>query len=359
MSLDTENVDIDQILRLKELVSDVNTKQKIHHKHIYIANVTLFIVIQVHDRAFYLEHLLQSLERAKGVSKCMIIFSHDYFDNDTAAIVQNTYFTKYMQIFYPYNIQMHPNVFPGQDFKFCSKSMLNCEANVKRRDADKAQLKHRWWWTVSTVFDKLKATRDYDGNFIFLEEDQYVTEDIIFIVKLAEKMLPQIFPNFDVIALGPRRPKIRDYHSNDTRLDIEPWGFNENIAVTFNRSFWNRIKKLGNYFCSFNDYSWSNSLTHISKYADEGKFLVAAVKSARVFRFEICQYSDDTYCHEVEKVIGVQKFVKKVKKYLYPPSVSYAVYDKVKPRIKILGGWEDVRDYELCMFYTSKIQTDL
>lgn len=358
MSPDIDDIDVDHILRLKEYLEKINEEEEIHHKDKYIVNVTtLIIVIQVHDRSFYLEHLLKSLENVKGISKCMIIFSHDYFHNETSAIIQNTYFTKYMEIYYPYSIQMHPRVFPGQDVKFCSKNMINCEVNLKYRDGEKTQLKHHWWWTVSIVFDKLEAIKNYNGNILFLEEDQYVAKDLVFVIKLIEKTLTNIFPKWDMISLGPRFPKIRDYHINEIRLDIEPWGLNENIAVVFNRTFWKKLKKLDDYFCRFNDYSWSNSLAFASNYMINKKIFVASVKSARVFRFEKCEYSNDTYCHDVEKVIGVQNFAKQLNRFLYPLTVSYTIYNSLKiPRLKVLGGWRDVRDYELCMFYTSEIK---
>lgn len=36
---------------------------------------------------------------------------------------------------------------------------------------------------MNTIFDKLNATKNHNGPFIFLEEDHYVSPDLLFILK--------------------------------------------------------------------------------------------------------------------------------------------------------------------------------
>lgn len=52
------------------------------------------IVIQVHDRVFYLKYLIASLADVKGISKALIIFSHDVFNEEMNIIVQKIKFCK-------------------------------------------------------------------------------------------------------------------------------------------------------------------------------------------------------------------------------------------------------------------------
>lgn len=49
---------------------------------------TLVIVVQVHNRADYLKHLVDSLRKAKNIEHSLLIFSHDYFAEDMNKIVR-------------------------------------------------------------------------------------------------------------------------------------------------------------------------------------------------------------------------------------------------------------------------------
>lgn len=97
------------------------------------------------------------------------------------------------------------------------------------REAKFTQTKHHWWWKANQVFDQLKATRRHDGelppeaggqpllliNFssqssltfftgmvLFLEEDHYVSEDFLPVLKLIDSERTSKYPNCDIICLG-------------------------------------------------------------------------------------------------------------------------------------------------------------
>lgn len=90
-----------------------------------------------------------SLAQAHDISRVLLIFSHDYYDEDINDLVQTIDFCKVMQvsfkrllyvfppfyathfhiicfqfqIFYPYSIQTHPNEFPGIDPNDCPRDI--------------------------------------------------------------------------------------------------------------------------------------------------------------------------------------------------------------------------------------------
>lgn len=78
---------------------------------------------QVHTRINYLRHLIVSLAQARDISKTLLIFSHDYYDDDINDLVQQIDFCKVLQIFYPYSIQTHPDEYPGVDPNDCPRNM--------------------------------------------------------------------------------------------------------------------------------------------------------------------------------------------------------------------------------------------
>lgn len=77
----------------------------------------------MHKRLSYLRHLIVSLAQAREISKAMLIFSHDVYDEEINELVQRVDFCKVMQIYYPYSIQTHPQEYPGEDANDCPRNM--------------------------------------------------------------------------------------------------------------------------------------------------------------------------------------------------------------------------------------------
>lgn len=59
-----------------------------------------YILLQVHTRILYLRHLIVSLAQARDISKVLLIFSHDYYDEDINDLVKSIDFCKVMQVIY-------------------------------------------------------------------------------------------------------------------------------------------------------------------------------------------------------------------------------------------------------------------
>lgn len=59
---------------------------------------SLIISFQVHKRIKYLRHLIVSLAQATGISRTLLVFSHDFYDEEINELVQSIDFCKVMQV---------------------------------------------------------------------------------------------------------------------------------------------------------------------------------------------------------------------------------------------------------------------
>lgn len=75
----------------------------------------------------YLRKLIESLSASSNISEVLLIFSHDYFDDDINEEISSINFCKYMQIFYPFSIQIHVDEFPGQSSDDCTNNLTQNE----------------------------------------------------------------------------------------------------------------------------------------------------------------------------------------------------------------------------------------
>lgn len=119
---------------IQEFIKKHNQEQKILNLDQYGAleqNASV-IVVQVHDRLNYLRIVIDSLAKAKGIERALVIFTHDIYDEAINQIVQNIKFCKVLQIFYPYSVQTHPNEFPGLDPNDCVGSVNIAKSNNVR-----------------------------------------------------------------------------------------------------------------------------------------------------------------------------------------------------------------------------------
>lgn len=78
-------------------------------------------------RLHYLQYLIRSLKQAKDIDKALLVFSHDFFDENINNVVNSIKFCKFMQIFYPHSIQVYPDMFPGSDPKDCPQNITKDE----------------------------------------------------------------------------------------------------------------------------------------------------------------------------------------------------------------------------------------
>ncbi|KAL1402293.1 hypothetical protein pipiens_006156, partial [Culex pipiens pipiens] len=208
------STNISEILRM---IHRYNELQSVLNEDIFgpLQNDSVIIVVQVHKRITYLRHLIVSLAQAKDISRTLLVFSHDHFDDDINDLVQSIDFCKVMQIFYPFSIQTHPSEFPGADPGDCPRDIKKEQALLRKcnnalhpdlyghyREAKFTQTKHHWWWKANRVFDQLEVTKYHTGLVVFLEEDHYVAEDFLYILELMQQKSNELCQKCNILSLG-------------------------------------------------------------------------------------------------------------------------------------------------------------
>uniref|UniRef100_A0A2A4JH78 Alpha-1,6-mannosyl-glycoprotein 2-beta-N-acetylglucosaminyltransferase n=1 Tax=Heliothis virescens TaxID=7102 RepID=A0A2A4JH78_HELVI len=365
----TERIATKNITEIRRAIQRNNDAQIIYNEDIFgpVQNDTVIIAIQVHTRLTYLRHLIVSLAQAKEIDRTLLIFSHDYYDEEINNLVRSIDFTKVMQIFYPYSIQTHPHEFPGMDPNDCPRDTkfeqavkLECnnamypDLHGHYREAKYTQTKHHWWWKANRIFNQLQCTIGHTGYVLFLEEDHYVAEDFLHVLSLLKSTADKSCPHCEILSLGTYL-KTYQYHVNGDKVEITPWHSSmHNMGFAFNRTVWGHIMAQQSQFCAYDDYNWDYSLLHLSQnMPGREKFKVIVCKGPRVFHIGECGFHHKkSNCNASTVISKVQKLLQNAKPYLFPTRVSATVTaggaKHNKKLVKGNGGWGDIRDQELC-----------
>ncbi|KAK8722825.1 hypothetical protein OTU49_012066, partial [Cherax quadricarinatus] len=120
----------EQILEIQEQIQLRSGNETVLNEELFgpVQPDTIVIAVQVHNRLEYLRHLIVSLAQARDIDSVLLIFSHDYFDEDINQLITTIDFCKVMQIFYPHSLQTHPNSFPGESPGDCPRDTKPEEA---------------------------------------------------------------------------------------------------------------------------------------------------------------------------------------------------------------------------------------
>lgn len=363
------SANISEILRM---IHRYNELQTILNEDIFgpLQNDSVIIVVQVHKRITYLRHLIVSLAQAKDISRTLLVFSHDHFDDDINDLVQSIDFCKVMQIFYPFSIQTHPNEFPGADPGDCPRDIKKEQALLRKcnnalhpdlyghyREAKFTQTKHHWWWKANRVFDQLEVTKYHTGLVVFLEEDHYVAEDFLYILELMQQKSNELCPKCNILSLGTYL-KTFNYYTYNKKVEVTPWvSSKHNMGMAMNRTTWNTITRCARHFCEYDDYNWDWSLQHVSQQCLKQKLHVMVVKGPRVFHIGECGvHHKKSNCESNQVISKVQQVLRVARRsrQLYPKSISLMVASVIK-KTKLRkgnGGWGDQRDHQLCFNIT-------
>lgn len=363
------SANISEILRM---IHRYNELQTVLNEDIFgpLQNDSVIIVVQVHKRITYLRHLIVSLAQAKDISRTLLVFSHDHFDDDINDLVQSIDFCKVMQIFYPFSIQTHPNEFPGADPGDCPRDIKKEQALLRKcnnalhpdlyghyREAKFTQTKHHWWWKSNRVFDQLEVTKYHTGLVVFLEEDHYVAEDFLYILELMQQKSHELCPKCNILSLGTYL-KTFNYYTYNKKVEVTPWiSSKHNMGMAFNRSTWHDITRCARHFCEYDDYNWDWSLQHVSQQCLKQKLHVMVVKGPRVFHIGECGvHHKKSNCESNQVISKVQQVLRVARRsrQLYPKSISLMVASVIK-KTKLRkgnGGWGDQRDHQLCFNMT-------
>ncbi|KAJ9601130.1 hypothetical protein L9F63_000709 [Diploptera punctata] len=202
---------------IRRNIERYNDMQQVLNEEIFgpVQNDSLVIVVQVHTRIIYLRHLIVSLAQARDIETVLLVFSHDYYDEEINELVQSVDFCKVMQIFYPHSIQTHPHEFPGESPEDCPRNIKKEQAKEMKcanylypdlyghyREAKFTQTKHHWWWKANRVFNQLEVTRNHTGKLCTTDEDHYVAEDFIHVLRLMERTCRISCDRCNILSLG-------------------------------------------------------------------------------------------------------------------------------------------------------------
>lgn len=217
---------------IRQLIELVNFEGIVNNAEMYgaLTNDSVIIVVQVHNRITYLRHLVLSLSKVKDISKTLLIFSHDVYDEQINELVQSIDFCKVMQIFYPFSIQTHPNEFPGTDPKDCRRDVNKLQAITQNcqnalypdlyghyREASFTQMKHHWWWKLNRIFDQISLTRYHTGLLLLLEEDYYVAPDFLHILMQLSETSKKHCAHCNIMSLGTYSETINQKNFDQVR----------------------------------------------------------------------------------------------------------------------------------------------
>ncbi|XP_026317399.1 alpha-1,6-mannosyl-glycoprotein 2-beta-N-acetylglucosaminyltransferase-like [Hyposmocoma kahamanoa] len=378
----TEHVTPNNITEIVRLIEKYNDAQTIYNEDIFgpVQEDTIIIAIQVHTRIAYLRHLIVSLAQARDIDKTLLVFSHDYYDEEINSLVKTIDFTKVRAVKLKCNNALHPDV------------------HGHYREAKYTQTKHHWWWKANRIFNQLQCTANHTGLVLFIEEDHYVAEDFIHMLDLLRTTADKNCPKCEILCLGTYLKTFQYHTTSDKRkkqltlsyiqqvkaaneerrrrqqqtqswnfqvypnlysstqkLEITPWHSSmHNMGFGFNRTVWNLIKLNQKQFCAYDDYNWDFSLLHLSQnLPGREKFHVVLSKGPRVFHIGECGiHHKKSNCNPSTVVNKVQRLLKDAKKYMFPARVvSTVTAGGVKQNKKLVkgnGGWGDVRDHDLC-----------
>lgn len=355
---------------IRRSIERYNEAQQVLNEELFgpVQNDSLVIVVQVHTRIVYLRHLIVSLAQARDIDTVLLVFSHDYYDEEINELVQSVDFCKVMQIFYPYSIQTHPKEFPGESPGDCPRNIKKEQAKEMLcnnalypdlyghyREAKFTQTKHHWWWKANRVFNQLEVTRNHTGMVLFLEEDHFVAEDFIHVLRLMERTCRASCDRCNILSLGTYL-KTYNYYGDSKKAEVTPWiSSKHNMGMAFNRSTWQDIRHCAEFFCTYDDYNWDWSLQHISQGCLDHKLYAMVMKGPRVFHIGECGvHHKKANCESTAVISKVQQVLKYASKHLYPNYLTLTVTNTNKKQKlrKGNGGWGDLRDHQLCINMT-------
>ncbi|XP_076058262.1 alpha-1,6-mannosyl-glycoprotein 2-beta-N-acetylglucosaminyltransferase-like isoform X3 [Oratosquilla oratoria] len=312
----------EQIEEIKEQIQLRSGNETILNEELFgpVQQETVVIVVQVHDRLEYLRHLIVSLAQARDIDTVLLIFSHDVFDDEINKLVTTIDFCKVMQIFYPMSLQTHPREFPGEGPNDCTRNMNKEKAAYQGcigdpdlyghyREARFTQTKHHWWWKANKVFDDLWPLKNHTGLVLFLEEDHYVAEDFLHMLKLVYRTMPYACPKCHLITLG-----------------------------TY-------VKNL--------NYN-ADSRKYVSMACLKDKLFTMMLRGPRVFHIGDCGvHHKKKDCSSKIILNKVHRALHSAQRLLFPRQilVAHGTPKKVK-KPKGNGGWGDQRDQALCRSFT-------
>ncbi|KAJ8727806.1 hypothetical protein PYW08_016191 [Mythimna loreyi] len=304
------------------------------------ADVTVLLV-QVHRDVARLRLLILSLRNVRHIHTALLVFSHSYYDAAINKLVSSITFCRVMQIFYPYSLQLYPNKFPGIDPEDCLSSGRNTDCS--KRDGRLTEHKHHWWWKAFFVFNNMDWSENYKGTVIFLEEDNYVLPDLLYMLRYTTRSKVYL-RGIDVMSFG--RPYARDLDYD--LLSVTTWQPPYDKGLAFNKTVWKKIVMVSSYYCMYDDVSWSYSLLNAFGQFRGGHADVVATAAPRVMSTRMFPSGRAAFDHISAWLDDNKMFPSKVRAVMLYGN-NGRVDKALKPPPWGNGGWSDLRDHLLCL----------
>lgn len=374
---DRPTVDYQNLTQIKRVILKINQEQHIYNLNRFglrFTSESVVIVVQIHDRGEYLKLLIESLRNVKNIEKTLLVFSHDVYSHELNRLVQEINFAPVLQIFFPYSLQLHPHSFPGEHPNDCPRNIKKEEALLKKcnnaaypdkyghyREARYCQTKHHWFWKLHHVFDGVNVMKNYQGLVLLLEEDYYVTPDIVTILQMMQNLRQKDCKECKMLAAG-NYDKVQNYGANSGKVEVANWiSSRHNMGMAFTAGLWQEIKRCAQEFCNFDDYNWDWTLQHLSHRCITNQIKVLKMKATRVFHMGDCGvHHKGKNCKPEEKRDAVQQIIDRNKQHLFPNVISIGSYSGIKLRDpKPNGGWGDLRDRQLCISFINNSTSKL
>ena len=354
--------DIDTFRRDVEFL---NRQGYIHNKDKFSVKLTadsIVILVQVHSRAELLEMQIDSFREMRYINETLVIFSHDFFSQDVFDVIAKIDFCPYMQIFYPYPIQVYSKQFPGEDPNDCPRNITEQDAlklkciNAKYpdfyghyREAAMTQMKHHWVWKLQFIFENCSLLRNFEGIVFRIEEDYYLAEDTIYYLRKLDQQSQIQCPECKMYLMGYYSPfDITVYNTGGAVKYLWYLGLGRGMALR--KDFWNLFKNCSETFCRFDDYNWGWSLNYISASCIAGGLKTLKPLGSRVFHLGVCKgLNTKKDCKATDVLQKVHRVLNLNKKDMFPNNVTVTRSVKGKPMPRKYGGWGDIRDQEMCL----------
>ncbi|GAB6028009.1 Alpha-1,6-mannosyl-glycoprotein 2-beta-N-acetylglucosaminyltransferase [Chamberlinius hualienensis] len=346
-------------------ITNINKRQKIYNEDKYgpIQTNTIIIVIQYHIRLQHFIATLKTLENAKYIEETLLVISHDIYDDKINHLVQGIQFARVMQIFYPYSIQFYPNSFPGPDPNDCPRDISKEKAMEIRcnyvenpnsyRQANMSQMKNHWWWKNVFVFDELRVMKNHTGMVMLLEEDYYVTPDIIHVLKLITELQPKHCPQCNFIYMG-NDPENIQYEKYSKRADIYTRLSTEaKRGATLTKETWKILKDCAKEYCNYNDYNWDFTMKYMGKNCLAGKLKTLAISATRIFHLKECGFHyKNRDCNVEGRTSEISQLIETNRPHLFPNELHFFNNYDEEFAAGPNGGFADKRDHSLCLNMT-------
>ncbi|NWH59041.1 MGAT2 acetylglucosaminyltransferase, partial [Geococcyx californianus] len=356
-------------LRYRSLVYRLNFDQPLRNAQRFpsASPPDVVVVVQVHERAEHLRLLLESLRRAKGVEKVLLVLSHDLWDEGLNRLAARVDFCPVLQIFFPFSIQLYPREFPGHDPRDCPRDVgkaaalrLGCinaeypDSFGHYREARFSQTKHHWWWKLHFVWERVRVLREHSGPVLFLEEDHYLAPDFYHVLKKLWALRERECPECQIVSLGTYSPIRGGFAGRADKVEMKTWKSTEhNMGMAFSRDTYQKLIECTDAFCTYDDYNWDWTLQHLTVSCLPKFWKVLVPEIPRIFHTGDCGMHHKKSCRPSTQSAKIDSLLNSNQQYLFPETMTVSKrysMAPLSPHVKN-GGWGDIRDHELCKSY--------